>query len=259
MRKKTYLAYFDVLGFKEIVGKRLLTEVEDFFEKLLINTESVATNKRSECRKPLEYCADLNNSDLNCLHISDSIIFWTNSDTNDDLNLILDRCAKLVQNTTIPCKLLRGCLTYGEISYNFCQSKGEASFLDYSIIGSTIVEAYTKAESLKLTGCIVDKKIIKKLGQESFTKKIEDGIIAQRIVNTKFGNNLEYMFVPVKIGYTELGFENDIKNLKRAYEYASKCPISNMPDEVRQKFNNTIEFYRSFLNPNIKTTKDLQS
>ena len=249
MRKNTYLAYFDVLGFKEIVGKRLLTEVEDFFEKLLINTESVATNKKREGINQLEYCADLNNSDLNCLHISDSIIFWTNSDSNDDLNLILGRCAKLVQNTTIPCKLLRGCLTYGEISYNFYQNKGQTSFLDYSIIGSAIVEAYTKAECLKLTGCIVDKKVIKKLGPESFTKKIDEGIIAQRIVNTKFGNNLEYMFVPVMNGYTELGFENDIRNLKRAYEYASKCQISNMPDEVKQKFYNTIEFYRSFLNP----------
>ncbi len=251
-RKNVYLAYFDVLGFKGIVGKRYLTEVEDFFYKLLLNTESAVSDERCDGSIPSEYCANLNSLNLNCLHISDSIIFWTNTDDAEDLNRIINCCDKLVKNRTIPCKLLRGCLTHGEISYNFYSSPQistqQSIYHDYSIIGQPIIDAYTKAESLQLTGCVLDRNIIRRIKSESLEKIVRDGIIAERIIPTKFGISLEYVYTPAKGGYTEVGFKNDVESLKRAYEFASKCSIANLSEDAQRKLYNTIEFYRSFLN-----------
>jgi len=193
--------------------------------------------------------ADLNYQKVNCLHISDSIIFWTNSNTEADFIELVDVCYNFYWKslqTTFP---LRGCLTYGEIDFNpiTIGNGKDVKFYSYSVIGKGLVDAYLKAESIEYVGCLLDKKAIEKVNNEHLIiKLIEDKKICMYKVPFKNGFRYEHVFRPMKTKLNDIAFRNYTNIIKRLFTNASKSDIDNLSENVKIKLNNTIDFINHF-------------
>lgn len=147
--------------------------------------------------------------------------------------------------TTFP---LRGCLTYGEIDFNphTFESINGVNFYNYSLIGKGLVDAYIKSDSIEYAGCILDKNAIEKVSDKLINDLIYDQKVCMYKVPFKTGFNYELVFRPIKGNHNDVSFRNNTNGVKKLFTYASKTDIYNMPESVKNKMNNTIDFISFF-------------
>ncbi len=252
MNKKVYLAYFDILGFKNIVKNKSRKDFGKFINNVYVATQSALSEKRCDGVDQCTYITDMRESRVNCLHISDSILLWTNNDSCDDLHEIIMACRRLIVNKSVINHLLRGCLTYGYVEYDFFDIRQtHSTFLNYSIAGNAVVDAYEIAESLLMTGCAVTKPLYEQVLDCGKDQKY----ITNRNIQTKKGMKKLSMIAPFeKDVYVQL-VDNTINSLQGAFKIPLKNKEDSLPKDVELKLNNTIDFYRSFLNPNKSCSK----
>lgn len=251
MNKKVYLAYFDILGFKNIVKNKSREDFEKFINNVYVATQSALSEKRCKGDDECTYITDMRDARVNCLHISDSILLWTNNDSCDDLHEIIMACRRLIVNKSVINHLLRGCLTYGHVEYDFFDIRQtHSTFFNYSIAGNAVVDAYEIAERLLMTGCAVTKPLYKQVLKCSKDLKL----ITNRNIQTRKGIEKLYMIAPFN-KYNKQLIDNTINNLKGAFKTPLKNKEDSLPKDVELKLNNTIDFYRSFLNPNKSCSK----
>lgn len=72
---ETFIAFFDVLGFKEIINNNDLTEMKRLFGHLLRDTQTALSGEKFVQLDNSTIVPDLANQKVNCLHISDSVVF----------------------------------------------------------------------------------------------------------------------------------------------------------------------------------------
>ncbi len=249
---ETFIAFFDILGFKEIVSNNNLTDLKRQFGNLLRDTQTALSSETYIQLNASTIVPDLKNQKVNCLHISDSVVFWTNSNSEDDFNDLISVCHSFYWRslkTTFP---LRGCLTYGEIDINptTIQNDAGVNFYNYSIIGKGLVDAYLKAESIEYAGCILDKLAIKKVSDKLINDLIYDQKVCMYKVPSKSGSNYEHVFRPIQGYHDDVSFRNSANGIKRLFTSASKTDIDKMPESVKNKMNNTIDFLSYFRRTN---------
>ncbi len=245
---ETFIAFFDILGFKEIVNNNNLTELKKLFEHLLRDTQTAVSGETYLQMNASEIIPDLKNQKVNCLHISDSIVFWTNSNTEEDFKEIVSVCHSFYWRslkTTFP---LRGCLTYGEIDFNPDTIKiiGGVNFYNYSLIGKGLVDAYQKADAIEFAGCLLDMQAIKQVQDKTINDLIYDQKICMYKVPFKTEFNYEHVFRPIKGTHNDVSFRNTANGIKKLFTDASKSDVNKMPESVKNKLNNTIDFISYF-------------
>ena len=244
---ETFIAFFDILGFKEVIYKNDISEVKRLFGTLLRETQSAVCEENYIDMKGWTV-PDLKLQKVNCLHISDSIVFWTNSNTEDDFIDLVNVCYTFYWrslHTTFP---IRGCLTYGEIDFNSGTIKAisEATFYNYSLIGKGLVESYLKAESIEYAGCLLDSKAIEKVKDSLINQLISEQKICMYKVPFKNGFDYQHVFRPIKGNHNDVSFRNTANRIKDLFTDASKVDINNLPESVKMKLNNTIDFISYF-------------
>lgn len=253
---ETFIAFFDVLGFKEFIYNNDLSEVKRLFNHLLRESQTAISGEKYIQLNNGVIVPDLKNQKVNCLHISDSIVFWTNSNTEEDFIELVNVCYSFYWRslqTTFP---LRGCLTYGEIDFNphTFDNKNGVKFYNYSLIGKGLVDAYIKSDSIEYAGCFLDKLAIGKVSDKLINDLIYDQKLCMYKVPFKNGENYEHVFRPVKGDHNDVSFRNTANRIKSLFTYASKTELEKMPESVKTKMNNTIDFISFFR----ETDRDLK-
>lgn len=218
------------------------------FQHLLRDTQTALSGEKFVHLNQSTIVPDLNNQKVNCLHVSDSIVFWTNGQTESDFLELVSVCYSFYWRslqTTFP---LRGCLTFGEIDFNpsTINTINGVNFYNYSLIGKGLVDAYLKAESIEYAGCFIDKTAIKKVSDSTINNLIYDQKICMYKVPFKTSENYENVFRPVKGNHNDVSFRNTANGIKSLFTYASKTDIDNMSKSVKRKMNNTIDFISYF-------------
>lgn len=243
----TYIAFFDILGFKQIVYNNDFEELSRLFDHLLRDSQTAVSGENFIHMNTGGIAPDLTNQKVNCLHISDSIIFWTNEAKEEDFKELVDVCYSFYWRslqTTFP---LRGCLTFGEMELKPITIKsGTGDFHSYSIIGKGIVDAYLKAESIEYAGCLLDHKAIDQVNDTLINELIYDQKICMYKVPFKNGINYEHVFRPIKGNHNDVSFRNTANGIKRLFTYASKMDFDKLPESVLTKLNNKIDFANYF-------------
>lgn len=247
-KMKTFIAFFDVLGFKEFINKNDLTEVRRLFNQLLRDSQTAICGQKYIQVNQGVTVPDLKHQTVNCLHVSDNIIFWTNNDSEKDFKDLVEVCYFFYWRslqTTFP---LRGCLTYGEIDFNPYTKTNEngIEFYNYSLIGKGLVDAYLKSDNIEYAGCLLDKLAVDKAGSDLVNSLIYEQKICVYKVPHKNGDDYEYVFRPIKGDLNEISFGNTVKAIKELFTYASKAELTNMPESVKKKLINTIDFFSFF-------------
>ncbi len=256
---KTFIAFFDVLGFKEFIYNNELDEAKRLFNHLLRDSQTAISGEKYIKLNSGMVVPDLKNQKVNCLHVSDSIIFWTNNHTEEDFKDLVEVCYSFYWRSLQATFPLRGCLTYGEIDFNPSTIKNDngIDFYNYSLIGKGLVDAYIKSDNIEYAGCLLDELAIEKVSDTLINELIYDQKICMYKVPYKNGENYEHVFRPIKGDHNDVSFRNTAQSIKRLFTYASKTELTNMPESVKKKLNNTIDFIgffretdRNLKNPN---------
>ena len=114
-----FIAYFDYLGFKEFIENNNL-EVQ----KMIISSNNIilerAISKHRLKETEFGMVHDLSNAKINCMNFSDTVVLWTNDNSDESMDELIDVSHKfnLYCTTSFPS---RGSIVYGEFftkSYN---------------------------------------------------------------------------------------------------------------------------------------------
>lgn len=247
---ETYIAFFDILGFKEIVLNNDLKSLNKKFNNFFRETQiSVSTGKTIPVGKGI-IVPDLSKIKVNCIHISDSVIFWTQKQDLKSFNKLIDTCKTFYQRSLQMEFPIRGAIVYGEMEFTPGIIKdGKKNFFgNFSFIGKGLVEAYMKAESLHLSACIVDNSVLTKIGESEVYKLIKNE--SMFYYNTPFNNGTseyEHLIKPINGDFSELFFRNRAKTIRENFE--KLMYEKPMPQSVHEKMNNTIKLLEFFRNP----------
>lgn len=246
---KTFIGYFDLLGFKEFVQKNEHTAQKQGMHNLFIEMGNALANGKVVKQSDGGYIPDLSDSKVRVLNFSDTIIFWTEDDSYSSLSEILKVIFLFNYTSTIHYFPARGTLIHGEIEhvyYDQENDKGGAYFIN-SVFGSGIVEAYQKAELLDWSGATIDSSTIDRI---KFFEKEETQILSSyaKSYSVPYKNNKtinEYAFKLIQEPIDEKTYLNLEESIRNNFKNYNK---STENEAVQRKLKNTLEFLESSIN-----------
>ena len=246
--KDVYLAYFDFMGFKEFIQNNddeiLVRRMGHIFRDIEI---CLSLGKYNEPKNGV-ILADVSGSKLNCLNISDTVVFWTNDCEYNSLEELIKVAYEFNFRENIYNFPLRGVLLRGKINeVTGRQDNSEGGVYSVQCVyGKGIVEAHLKAESQCWAGTVIDETIINDL-KEINRLTILDKLTVKYNVPFKTGDFEEYVFKLKKGKINETALANLLNDIDRVFSADNK---SIECDSVKLKIANTKKF--------ITKTKDIE-
>jgi len=239
---KTYIAYFDHLGFKDFIERNDLETQKRGVVNILEVIERVAADGKLK-NAPDGVVADLYNTTIFILNFSDTIVFWTQDDSKKSLLEILKVTFEYNWGATCYFFPARGALAYGEIQhldYSYKNENGGAYYVN-SIFGKGLVDVYQKSESTDWSGAIIDSSVIGKIIEMGLKPEILLNPFAKYYpVPYKDGSIIEeFAFKLVKEPINEEAFINWSKKIRDNFANYKKR-VEN--ESVQRKIQNTIDF-----------------
>jgi len=163
-KKNHYIAFLDILGFKDLIENNQLDDVIKLYDKfepsLLYSMAFTNLEWRSKNLKNSDL-PGLDNMPLNSLMISDSILIWTDSDSGKDFIQLLNTVKyhfQLALSYGVP---LRGAITFGELAIKSGVHEKSNKMNGFStILGKPLTKAYILENQAEWSGCIVDQDCI---------------------------------------------------------------------------------------------------
>jgi len=210
-----FVAFFDILGFKELVDNHPHDEVLQKLYSLKASLSDLADASKNPAFKETQMDDDQTRS----VTFSDSIIVFSKADTPyDAIKIVYDAYA--IQRWAIDSGLpIKGAIAYGEISVDF-----EASIF----FGKPIIQAYLLHEELQMMTTILHHTAevkLKDLPADSLRN-----VIADYKVYLKTGRVTHKVMHPNNRGATQ----KQIESLKKMYDGVS--------GRSRVYIDNTVEF-----------------
>lgn len=244
MSELKFIAFLDILGFKEMVLK-------NSHEKLVKNFNSFIANLHVAIAGAEPYFGDDKNrspynfdkAPVNGVLISDSILLWSNSTTNQDFINITKAVQSAIGLLTRSAFPLRGAIVLGEMTDLRKKLSDKTDFSLLSWIGRGIVDAYTLEANQEWVGCIIQQKIIDQvvINNTSKNDKIVDidknPLFLKYKVPMKHGKVDDYYVVNWVKSIMPLTSENDLRK-----NFGYDRSINDW--SVERKIRNTVDFIK---------------
>jgi hypothetical protein len=238
---ETYLAYFDILGFKEYIFNTTEEDVSRKFEHLFRDSQRAQNGDAWITESHGGQVPDFRYSKANCLHISDSIIFWTSGVGDQHFTNIIEVCNDFFQcccvNQLCP---VRGCVVKGDISFDpfIINPQEEFKFINSSLYGKALIDAYLKAEAQDWAGCYIDKSAYDDISKNTIDNLITSGKLLSYPVPFKNGvvsNELTVKMIGPKRDNINV---NDVENL-----FTKQINCNAITDSIQRKIDNTVQYF----------------
>lgn len=201
--KKSFVAFLDVLGFKEIIKQGKLDKLNIYF---------------NEVNRIVDYLKKLIN-DIECIVISDSIIISVPFDEKNNfkrLNKLCDGIMLLQYHLIKKDIWIRGAISFGD---TYCKNN--------QIVGQGYINAYLLEQEAIYPRVILDSKIIyelecknslgfiKSINNYNYTKHNYKGYDRTNVIYNYKGNTHNYLEqdVPLFVNYLDYFDENEIEIL----------------------------------------------
>jgi len=245
-----FIAYFDYLGFKQFIENNDLVYQRRIINNIFRDIERALGQGKFKFSSNGGAISDLSNSKINCINFSDTVVFWTNDNSEESLHEILSVSYRFnLEDITIFFPA-RGALVYGEIEYiDFNQNnEGGGLYNINSVFGKGLVKAHEKADKQHWAGTIIDESIIDIVNIRGFSQEVFIKPFAKRYnvpLKTKNGIEFQEEFVMciTQENLDEESFNNLSKNIRD--NFAKHNKLINT-DDIREKIQNTINFLASF-------------
>lgn len=240
--KEVYLAYFDFMGFKQFIQNNedeiLMRRMGHIFRDIEI---CLGKGKYQEPKSGV-ILADLSESKINCLNISDTVLFWTNSCSHEDLLELVEVAYNFNWREIGYNFPLRGSIVKGNIRAvsGKSESQNGGSYSVQCLYGKGLLNAHDIAEAQEWAGSILNENIVEDLNSfEEGKRFLEKNTIRY---NVPFKNNLYKEFSAFKLKQGKLN-EVALKNvLKAVDEVFSQDNKSINHENVELKIGNTKKF-----------------
>jgi len=244
---KTFIAYFDYLGFKDFIMRNDLDYQKQVMRFIYRDIE-LALSKRKTKDGRSGRIADLSDLKISCVNFSDTVVFWTNDNSLASLVDLLETSYIFNWQQNLFTFPVRGALFYGEIFHsNFRErSAFEGLYNVNSVYGKGIVDAYLKAETLDWAGTAIDKDVVDFLKDEKADLTMTlDRFAKEYSIPYKEGRTLqEYALRIVEGGLNSVAFENLKNSITRNFQEHNKDV--NHPS-AKRKLENTIKYLSTFI------------
>lgn len=146
MTSSVFVAFLDILGFKDLVERNTHEQLEDIYSQFFTSVE-----ENSELFGLLSQILKNDkgiSTTVQSVIISDSIVLWTTDDTIDNFNMLVMAVRLLIIRSFGEGIPLRGAITRGPLSVSTDKS--------VRIFGKALTRAYTLESQMELSGCIID-------------------------------------------------------------------------------------------------------
>lgn len=244
---KKFIAYFDYLGFRQFIENNDLAYQTRIMKNNFRDIErALAQGKLKEA--PQGYIADLTNSNINCINFSDTIVFWTNDDSENSLKEILDIAYTFNWQAIGYFFPVRGSLVFGEIiNVDFKQqNSGGGVYNINSVYGKGLVKAYERAEAQNWAGTIVDESFLHEVSNRYPSAEEFLNPYAKKY-NVPYRNGVvlpeEYVLRIVKGSLNDEAFKNFSEKIENNFGQYNK---STEHPSVKEKIKNTLIYLESF-------------
>ena len=236
--ENSFVAFFDILGFKNMVEKNSHEELMEAYEFGLYESLDTAEKMTNLVMGMITPPNELESLKIQIYVISDSIIFIQNTLTQRGLLYIISYCRMLIGSAMADGIPIRGGLSFGPVSIE--NKRGT------TIVGLGLTKAYNLESKQQWAGGIVDKECF-----EIVPKENED--LVNHLINNKKNPIITKYNVPQKDGSVkeELAMDWTIYELIKSEEDI-RASFSKHNKEINEdveiKIKNTIDFYN-----NVKT------
>lgn len=241
--KEVYLAYFDYLGFKEFIENNddevLTRRMGHIFRDI---ERSLSQGKYQKPQNGM-ILSDLSGSRVNCLNISDTVLFWTNECNNESLTELIKVAYEFNWMQILFNFPIRGSIVKGKIRMVSGKHKNTngGSYSVECLYGKGLIKAHDKAESQNWAGTVIDKSIISDL--ETNIKGIEfltEYAIKYKVpYKTEMYLEEEYVLIIAKGIDNGTALKNTKESIARVFALDNK---STEPKSVQVKIENTLKF-----------------
>jgi len=239
---KKYITYFDFLGFKNFILNNDSDYITNRIGHILRDIESAIGQGKIEITNR-GAIADISKSRLNCLNISDTVIFWTNDDSFDSFKELLKVSFDFNWRVTCYHFPVRGAIVYDEIDIisGYQETESGGTYNANSIYGKGLVNAHIKAENLNLASCVIDNSVIEKIQEFDEPVNIFGDYAIKYQVPYKTGqlNNQEYL---LKFFINKTINPEACKNRAEGIKYAFENDKKEMNERSELLLKNTIDF-----------------
>jgi hypothetical protein len=246
-----FVAFLDVLGFKEMVENCTHDKLQRVYQNAFINnaTYSLASGKIVPVETPdgSFVTPDLSNPLTSCLIVSDSVILWTQNASMQSFVNIVSAVGKILVSGFYTGLPMRGGIALGELSSMAHAAGPNGNVSIQTVFGKALTDAY-KIESIQQwAGCAVSQACIDRYIQESekHTDSVADLATIDYLESEKI--LLKYQ-VPTKSGNEEMWVVNWAKfnkdmpsqhTVRSAFEMHNKM-VSD--ESTKKKVENTLAF-----------------
>ena len=211
-----FVAFLDILGFKELVLKNSHKFIHDKLHTLVFNMNHFDLLSKMKPIKDLK----IQNDQTRSVTFSDSFMFFSESNTLEDAaKIIMDTYVMMMfaHDQLIP---IKGSISYGEITVDFKNSL---------FFGQPIIDSYLLHDDLHMLTSILDHHAENRL-KEIGKQELFDKFITSYKANMKSGKVTHKLMRPYPDSLVDR-----IKNTEKFYGTVSGKP--------RIYIDNTIEFY----------------
>jgi len=247
--KEVYLAYFDFMGFKQFIQNNedeiLMRRMGHIFRDIEI---SLGKGKYQEPKNG-KILADLSESKINCLNISDTVLFWTNTCTQEDLLELVEVAYSFNWREIGYNFPLRGSIVRGNIRVVSGKNENQngGSYSVQCLYGKGLVVAHDIAEAQEWAGSILNENIVEDLNSFKEGKEfLEKNTVKY---NVPFKNEVYKEYSAFKLKQGKLNEEALKNTLKAVDDVFSQDKKSIDHENVQLKIHNTKKF--------IEYTKDV--
>ncbi len=242
MIKEIYLAYFDLLGFKEFIQNNSETQINIRMAHFFRDIELALTynHTKPNPNNPHELIADLSYAKLNCLNISDTVLYWTNECNIELLNDLIITCFLFNTKFNMDNFPVRGCIIKGTMNKISGEIRHNSNNTSYSVqcpYGKALVNAHIKAESQSWAGTVLDGSIVNDLLGTNYQSILTNYCHKYNVPYKTPINKEEYVLKLVENIQSPEAFSNAIKSIYNVFNLDNKST-----DSVKIKIYNTIRF-----------------
>ncbi len=246
---KRYIAYFDYLGYKEFILNNDSEYLKTRVGHILVAIEQALAEGKLQEPKNGRILSDTSKTKINCLNISDTVIFWTKDDSVESLAELLPVAYRFNWSQVLLNFPVRGVIYCDELEMiSGKQTNTEGSIYSANIIyGKGLAKAHLKCENLNWAGSAIDETVIEhisgKVDIEEFLKPFAK-IYKVPYTKPETHTREEYALRLTKNSHNEVSFQNAKDGIISAFKSDNKT--FDKP-RVQEILANTITFLETFI------------
>lgn len=250
-----YIAFFDILGFKDLVFNNDHTSLEKIYEHFSNAAHlSLANFQAQEGQIADNSIAkiDMSKVTVNSLIVSDSVIFWTNGESPNDFMEIISASQLMLAVSFKIGVPVRGGISFGDFTFNEFETDSPQKNVLTSCFGRALVDAYSLEALQEWSGCIVSETAL-----EHFSTQVEyyQKMTAEELVDLDLLKSYKVLVeydAPLKrsvdnylvvnyLNYSDIDMGFTEQRIRSAFGAFSKTTTH---ESVQTKIENTVSFYK---------------